>query len=708
MKTYFSTRYIEPAILCLILLSTALIYWKTLGYGYYFDDSHIFERSHLISFSNLYDGIRRNRPFSFILWLAISTIWGLKPSSFHGVAVVLHLLCGLSFYCMLRAIIKNTRIGFGEFNPFAPLITSAIFLLHPLQTESVVYSFQAMSVLPTAMSCFIAITCYVKYRSCGNKFYLSAVFLLNFFASTSRESAIVLPVCLWIADWIFFCEGNVKESFRRWPIYLGCLGISAATIAIGALSVSYSNAGMGFGYKLITPFSYLTTQFVVIMKYLRLFIIPFGQNLDHDIPVLYSLVSLKAILSLLALIGILTSGLYSIKKNPMFSFGILWFFLFLSPTSTIMPIKDVIFEHRLYVPIAGLIISLVSIIKLLINKPLICNLNINIIFRIVLILVVVTLGSATYFRLNVWENSFTLWSDVIKKSPNKAKAYNNLGYVFVKQGNVNKAIRNYVEALKIDPNYLHPHLNLGILLASQKKFNEAMSHYSEALRLKPDYDKAHYHLGNLLFELGNTEEAMTHYSKALKINPYSHEAHFYLGLALEKQGNLSESLAHYSEALRVKPQYVDAHNNLGNVLARVGRYEDAMNHYNKVLKIKPNSPETYNKIGLVLMKQGKTSLATDHFYRALKIDPNFVDAHYNLGTFMEKQGEISRAVKHYNEILRINPGDVKTLNNLGIALARQGKLKMAITYFSEALKIDSTNEMAKYNLELALRKTGQQ
>ncbi len=704
MKLKFPESRTPFIILSLILLSTLAIYLKTLGYGYYFDDQFIFERSNHITFSNLRNGLKRNRPLSFVLWLIISTIGGLKPASFHGVAVIMHLLCGLSFYFMLRTIIKNTRIGFGEFNTFAPLGILAIFLLHPLQTESVVYSFQAMSVLPWAMSGFIAIACYVKYRDSGSKFYLGALFLLTFLASASRESAIVLPVCLWLVEWIFFCEGRVKESLQRWPIFLICLGLSAATIAIGASFVSYSTSGMGFGYKLIPPFSYLITEFVVIMKYLRLLFIPIGQNLDHDFSIFTSLLSLKPFLSLLALIGILTSGFYSIKKNPMFSFGILWFFLFLAPTSTVMPIRDVIFEHRMYMPIAGLSISFFSMIILLKNKPLINKLKFNTFLSFALTLIAFTLGATTFFRLNVWENSFTLWSDAVKKSYNKARPHGNLGFALAKQGKFEEAIFHYSEALKIHPHFPEVRNNIGMALVKQGKFPDAIKHYNRALRINPQSAPLRNNLGFALVEQGKTEEAIEHYYEALKVNPNFQEAHINLGIAFLKLGQIEEASRHYYEALRVNPNNENTYNHLGNLMAQVGKLDEAMKHYSQSLSINPDFADAHNNMGLVLSKKGKLDKARKHYYEALRIIPDFADAHNNLGIDFGRQGKFGDAVKHFSKALDINPDFPEAHNNLGIALIKNGKFSEAIFHFSETLRIDPNNANARFNLELARKK----
>jgi len=703
-SSLFKTRtpYI---ILGLFFFSTLIIYWKTLGYGFYYDDYRI-KIPYDYSLSDLSHGVKRNRPLMFVLWLTISLIGGQNPAPFHAVAIAMHLLCGLSFYLVMKIIIKNSRIDLGGFHAIALPIATGIFLLHPLQTESVIYSFQAMSVLPMALSSFIAIGCFVKYRTCGKKPYLFGVFLLAFLASTSRESAIVLPVCLWLVDLIFFCEGRVKESLRRWPIFIGCLAVSAATIAIGASFVSYSKAGMGFGYKNIAPFSYLITQFVVIIKYLRLIFIPLGQNLDYDFPIYTSLFSFKPAFSFLALLGIFTSGVCNLKKNPMFAFGILCFFLFLAPTSTVVPIEDVIFEHRLYLPLAGLSISFLPSINFLINKPLIFNIKSSFFLITALIIVLSILGLLTFFRLEVWKDNVALWSDVIKKSPNKARPYNNLGIVLEEKKQYNAAISYYTKALRLWPNFPEALSNLGNAVKREGQLDTAIGYYTKALQIKPDYAIAHYNIGLALTSKGKLNEALRHYEKALRMKHRWPELHNNIGMVLGDLKKFDEAIIHFSRALRFKSEFPDAHNNMGNVLIEKGEIGKAIFHYKEALRIDPNYEKAHNNLGNILDDQGKFEKAVSHFLKAIGINPTFAEAHSNLGIALANQGNLKEAVVHYSLALQIKPDYAEVHNNLGAALARQEKWKEAIVHFYEALRIKPDLKSAQNNLESTLKTQG--
>ena len=596
MNSFRLTPRVQFVILLLLILSTLIVYWQTFRYGFYFDDQAIVGSSYLNSVSDLETGIKRNRPLTVIIWFAISSIWGLKPAPFHVVAVILHLSCGLALYCMLKTIkgsggriqgsasttTRNKRqttstsnFQFSIFNSqssFVPLIITAIFLLHPLQTESVVYSFQAMTVLPMALSCLLAVTSYVRYRTEGSKLSLAAIFVFTFIASTARESAIVLPVLLWLVELLFLSEGRVKDSLKKWPLFLGCLILAWAVISIGVSYTNYAKAGMGTGYKGITPFTYLTTQFVVIVRYLSLIFFPVGQNLDYDFPIYNTLFSLKPVLSLMVLVMIVIAGLYSFKKKPMFSFGLFWFFLFLAPTSTIVPIKDVIFEHRLYLPLAGIAMSVVSIVESASSKSEICNLRPEVFFGGILIILLFSISLSTFFRLNVWRDDIVLWSDVVKKSPNKVRPYTHLGAALDKKG----------------------------------RYKDALATYDKALRIKPNSAKI-YNLKGLVFaKLGETNTAVSHFLKSLKMHPNKADVHYNLGTVLKKQGKIQRAIVHFSEALRIKPRYLKAHNNLGITLAELGKLEEAIAHFSQALQIKPDDDfSRYNLETVLRLKKNK-------------------------------------------------------------------------------------------------------
>jgi tetratricopeptide (TPR) repeat protein len=201
---------------------------------------------------------------------------------------------------------------------------------------------------------------------------------------------------------------------------------------------------------------YLLTQFRVIVTYIRLVFLPFNQNLDYDYPVFKNFFELSVLISFLFLMTILLCANRLFSKYRLVSFSILWFFLALLPESSFFAIKDVIFEHRLYLPLAGVSLFLVSGAYYLIGKN---GLKAMV---VVLTMVLACYSVLTYQRNKVWKDPLTLWDDTVHKSPHKARGYGNRGMAYYKQGDFTHALSDFNKAIELNPNYTESYNNRGM------------------------------------------------------------------------------------------------------------------------------------------------------------------------------------------------------------------------------------------------------
>lgn len=212
------------------------------------------------------------------------------------------------------------------------------------------------------------------------------------------------------------------------------------------------------------------------------------------------------------------------------SFGVIWFFITISIESSIIPIKDVIFEHRLYLPSVGFAFWLTSMVFYTASK-----LNAGVRRpALLLVLAVAALGTATYLRNDLWADKVGLWKDIAEKSPNKARAHMNLGLAYRESGLLNEALEEYEIALKMNP--LNPVLqnNAGVAYLMLDQPDRALIHIKNSLALKPDYEDAHNSLGFAYYLIGRNDEAIAEFEKALRLRPDYPEAQRNLANALEK------------------------------------------------------------------------------------------------------------------------------------------------------------------------------
>jgi protein O-mannosyl-transferase len=341
---------------------------------------------------------------------------------------------------------------------------------------------------------------------------------------------------------------------------------------------------------------YLCTQFNVIVVYIRLLFVPIKQNLDYAYTFKKGFFDGYTPLAFLFLAGLIGIGIREVRRRPVISFGIFWFFITLSVESSVIPIRDALVEHRLYLPMFGFSLIVASLLFSIFSTRRIWAISLSVIM-------VIALGTATFRRNNVWRDGITLWADVVSKNPRNLRGRTNLGLAMQNEGWRELAIEQYLKAL----------------------------------RLNPDYAVAHHNLANALQDLGRTEQAIAHYQEALRINPDYAFAHNNLGLVFENQGRLDEAVDHYREALRINSNYLNAHYNLGNALLKQGKIDQAIEQYREVLKLNPGSADAQNNLGVALLQKGDIRGAINQFREVLRIYPGYPGARHNLDVLLKNQ-----------------------------------------------------------------------
>ena len=190
-----------------------------------------------------------------------------------------------------------------------------------------------------------------------------------------------------------------------------------------------------------------------------------------------------------------------------------------------------------------------------------------------------------------------------------------------------------------------------------------------ALQFKPDYADAHNNLGTALLQKGAVDEAIAHYQRALQILPHFAAAHNNLGIALVQKGRVGEALAQYREALRILPNYAEAYNDLGIALVQEGEVDAAIAQYQKALQIRSDFATAHNNLGLALVQKGAVDQAIAQYQSALQSAPEYAEAHINLGAALDQKGRVAEAISHFQQALQIEPANPKAQNKLAWLLA---------------------------------------
>jgi protein O-mannosyl-transferase len=491
---------------------------------------------------------------------------------------------------------------------FIALFAALLFVVHPIQTQAVTYIVQRFTSM-AAMFYLLSVVMYAKARLSSRQAGRLASFFLSLLSAVlamkTKEIAFTLPVVIVLYEFSFFKSSLKKKLLFLLPVLL--------TLVIIPVSVMGTHKPLG---ELLSDLSastrvqtniprwdYLMTQMRVIVTYIRLIFLPVNQNLDYDYPIFHSLSQLPVILSSLFLLSIFGTAVYLLYKSwqagklaslqagnngswqackldsddsrftihvsRLIFFGILWFFITLSVESSVIPIADVIFEHRVYLPSVGAFMAISAAAFIIVGKVRSRRQAGKSVIYALPVLVVVLLTGATFARNSIWKNEAGLWSDVVRKSPDKLRPHYDLGLAYENQGETRAAVREYQIALQINPTDAETHNNIGGIYFQQDRMEDALKEYQTALKYRPGSDTAHYNAGNAYFSLGRLDEAMREYKAALKINPDDAAAHNNLGVVYLMQGRLDEALGEIGRALKLDPQYADARVNLAKVLGKM-------------------------------------------------------------------------------------------------------------------------------------------
>ncbi len=468
-EVVWSAAFIQrPAVQVLMIVVIGfLVYSNTFRAPFVFDDESSIYKNIAIrdagsftkgAVSGIFFNSRIVGQMSFALNYAVN---GLNVVGYHIVNLLIHLGSALFVYWLVvltfrtpyfSGYVHQPADGFFDSRRFVALFTALLFVSHPVQTQAVTYIVQRYASLATLFY-LLSLVMYIKSRLSESPKTRYAFYALSFVAAVlsmkTKEISFTLPVMIFLYEFMFF-RGDIKKRL----LYLVPLVLTMAIIPLSMVwgRGSLTDTGVidkvieGASLNIISRGDYLNTQFRVIVTYIRLLFLPINQNLDYDYPIYSTFFNPQVFLSFLFLLTVFVWGIYLVYSSfrpdkgerywfRLFSFGIFWFFITLSVESSVIPIADVIFEHRLYLPSAGFFLAVMSGVMwmrgrfgkmAMIRKAVLP----------VMVIVVMCLSVTAYARNMVWQDEVTLWEDVVKKSPKKDRCiynyHDSLGRAYIK------------------------------------------------------------------------------------------------------------------------------------------------------------------------------------------------------------------------------------------------------------------------------------
>jgi len=513
--------------------------------------------------------------------------------------MLIHLINATLVFWIVRLLFKAPALkehSLAKHQSSIALITALLFVSHPLATGAVTYIVQRMASM-VALFYFLSIALYMKGRLNTEKkkayTYFAGAAISALCAILTKENAYTLPFAILLIELFFFSTKKIAIDFKDKKIIfsiLAIIGFILFTITSFSFSVFSPLPPSTFNTTTITSSNYFFTQLSVIVKYIQLLIVPINQNLDYDFPIANSIMDGTSLVCGIFLILLVGLAIYLYNKNRILSFGIFWFFLTLSIESSIIPISDVIFEHRTYIPSFGYFLIIACLIYQLIyqkNKTL------------TTLLFVFLIGSNTILasqRNKVWKDDISLWSDANSKSPNKARPLINLGYAYGNLQQWDKAISAFSKVNEVEPNYhAAAYYNLGIAYWAIGEKEKSMENYSLAIKVDSNYTDAYYGRGVCYYYLNEQDKALSDYSKAISILPRP-ELFYNRGMIYANKKMWTEAITDYSKAISSSPDNANLYYNRGLVYGNNNQWDLAADDFTKTLQLEPqNKSATSNR-----------------------------------------------------------------------------------------------------------------
>lgn len=521
------------------------------------------------------------------LTLALNYALGkLDVRGYHVVNLAIHLASALVLFGILRRTFAGEKLRnrFGAGSARLAGAIALIWVVHPLQTESVTYVVQRTELL---MGLFLLLTLYCTLRGAGSArssaWYLAAV-VSCVLGMGSKEVMVVAPLIVLLYDRVFLASSFRELWRKRGVLYIG---LAATWLILAVLVANTPHSRTGFGINGVTSWNYLKTEAGVIVYYLRLGIWPRPLVIDYDDwPIAWSLNDY--LVPGVVVLGLIGATVWAFRRRPCLAYLGAWFFLVLAPTSSFLPnVGEVAAERRMYLPVAALT-TLIVIGAVALGTRLFRERQGSVLGYAALGSVMVLFTFLTIQRNRDYQSELLIWQDTVAKRPSNPRAHDNLGIVLARLGRVPEAIAHHEQSLRLDPNVAGPHYNLANALWQAGNREKAIEQYHEALRLNPGDIKALTKLGNVLQPMGRTQDAIDLYEQALRIKPDYAEAHNNLGAALVDRGSIEAGIAHYEQALRINPDFPEAHCNLALALEKVGRTREAIEHLEVALRLRPD------------------------------------------------------------------------------------------------------------------------
>lgn len=583
------------------------------------------------------------------LSLAVNyAIGGTAVEGYHVGNIIIHALAGMVLFGLMRRTLTLAQRGRssgesrlagdagrvasspGSFLSQDEVLPAAfavavLWVVHPLQTESVTYVIQRAESL---MGLFYLLTVYCFVRSVNGRrgpLWQTCAVTACALGMATKEVMATAPLMVLFYDRTFVAQSFGAALRRRWAFYVALASTWGLLVWLIVQGGGNRGGSVGFGAG-VEAWAYWLTQLRAMATYVKLTFWP--APLVFEYGTFWISGGGEIAIEATLVLGLLALTIRALWRRTALGFAGAWFFGILAPTSLAPGTTQMIVEHRMYLSLAAVLaVAVVGAYRVAGERR---RVIVSVAGAVaILVAMVLTVRRNTDYRTAVG-----LWSDTVAKRPENPLAHFMLAGAHEQAGDVAQAVESYAEALRLKPDFSVGQENFGELLLKIGRRKEAIERFEAALRLQPEFADAHMNLGNALLAEGRGAEAVRSLGEAVRLAPEVAEMRFNFANALAAAGRRDEAMKELVAALGrpagAPAVHVAAHYELANLLAMSARQAEAVPHYEAALRARPDYAEAQHNLGSALFELGRLREAAEHYEATLRLAPDFPNARENL------------------------------------------------------------------------------
>lgn len=710
-----------PGILTLMAI---LIYHPSLNYPFQFDDIANITKRFGIRFD---DPLTRwwTSPRWLGDWLnAFNFQLGrFDPFYYRLFNVFIHIFAGLILFYLIYNLCRllTTKPFFYDNALFIAFVSSGLFLLHPTQTQTVSYVIQARMEGLASLFVLATLLMYVKAIQANNiifkTIFIALLFTFGLLSCGTKELVVVVPFLMLLIDWFFISQQQwalFKNHLWLYGLFtlffviliLQHMGTSFTIDALLGKMSTHNNRGnilTPSAFDEITAWTYLISEFKVIVHYLVIFLWPFNISVEYDWKIAPSFFSFEVIIPLAILVTLLVMVFRSVwyKKYVAFSFGMLWFLIAVAPRASIIPSPELVCDYKTYLASAGMMFLLSTIIVYLFTtiwaaiRTIPAQFNTYEVKVGVLSILMLFIGLGAYQRNKIWETCVVFWEDNIKKAPNKARSHNNLGVALSEAGRVDESIVAYQKAISLDANYADPLSNLAVAYSMKGEIDKAIEALKGAINICPNYPEAYNNLGTLLLQKKQYDDAERMLTIAIQLRPYYGKAFYNFARLYEEKGESAKAWDYLKKATEGDLDTPEAMFKLGQLGLKVQKYDEAIHAFEETIRRGAGQDQVWFNLANAHFLCKHLDKAQEIYAGLAQKNPNDVRYMYNLAETLYTKNEFANACEIFKRTTTFPQPVPQAFFRVAQCYEQMKKFKDAQQYLNGLLSLNTAEEFKK-------------